>query len=100
MFLLLVKRNHNYNILTSCIHEELVLVVVVITVEVVHELTVTVLDIPDRELNCVGYWLEDMKSYMITFDLEDAVSNFRCWVCFVVWFAILLNFTCDYLYCR
>lgn len=37
-------------------------------------------DIPDRELNCVGYWLEDMKSYMITFDLEDAVSNFRCWV--------------------
>jgi len=46
----------------------------------IHELTVTVVDIPDRELNCVGYWLEDMKSYMITFDLEDAVSNFRCWV--------------------
>lgn len=38
------------------------------------------LDIPDRELNCAGYWLEDMRSYMITYDLEDAVSAFRCWV--------------------
>lgn len=37
-------------------------------------------DIPDRELYCVGYWLEDMKSYMITYDMEDAISNFRCWV--------------------
>jgi len=37
-------------------------------------------DIADRELNCVGYWLEDMKSYMITYDMEDAVSEFRCWV--------------------
>jgi hypothetical protein len=37
-------------------------------------------DMPDRELNCVGYWLEDMKSYMITYDMEDAVSAFRCWV--------------------
>lgn len=46
----------------------------------IHALSVIVADIPDRELNCVGYWLEDMKSYMITFDLEDAVSNFRCWV--------------------
>jgi len=37
-------------------------------------------EIADRELNCVGYWLEDMKSYMITYDLEDATSLFRCWV--------------------
>jgi len=37
-------------------------------------------DHPDRELNCAGYWLEDMKSYMITYDLEDAISPFRCWV--------------------
>jgi len=37
-------------------------------------------DIADRELNCVGYWLEDMRSYMITYDMEDAVSAFRCWV--------------------
>ena len=37
-------------------------------------------DEPDRELICVGHWLEDMKSYLITYDEEDAVSQFRCWV--------------------
>lgn len=37
-------------------------------------------DIPDRELICVGYWMENMKSYMLTYDLLDPVSNFRCWV--------------------
>jgi len=44
------------------------------------------LDIPDRELNCVGYWLEDMKSYMITYDMEDAISTFRCWVCLITYY--------------
>ena len=39
-----------------------------------------VVDIPDRELNCVGFWMEDMRSYMITYDEEDAVSPYRCWV--------------------
>lgn len=43
----------------------------------------SMLEIADRELNCVGYWLEDMKSYMITYDMEDAVSAFRCWVSFM-----------------
>ncbi|BFY99325.1 hypothetical protein BsWGS_02365 [Bradybaena similaris] len=37
-------------------------------------------DEPDNILTCVGYWLEDMKSYLITYDEEDAVSKFRCWV--------------------
>ena len=37
-------------------------------------------DIPDRELSCVGFWMEDMRSYMITYDEEDAVSAYRCWV--------------------
>ncbi|ELT95510.1 hypothetical protein CAPTEDRAFT_179956 [Capitella teleta] len=37
-------------------------------------------DEPDRELNCVGYWMEDMRSYMVTYDEEDAVTQFRCWV--------------------
>ena len=37
-------------------------------------------DIADRELSCVGYWMEDMRSYMLTYDEEDAVSRFRCWV--------------------
>ena len=41
-------------------------------------------DIPDRELNCVGFWMEDMRSYLITYDEEDPVSRFRCWVSILV----------------
>ncbi|PVD22670.1 hypothetical protein C0Q70_15925 [Pomacea canaliculata] len=37
-------------------------------------------DEPDHYLTCVGYWMEDMKSYLVTYDEEDAVSKFRCWV--------------------
>ncbi|GAB1605325.1 uncharacterized protein LOC115222299 [Argonauta hians] len=37
-------------------------------------------DEPDNILKCVGYWMEDLRSYLITYDDEDAVSNFRCWV--------------------
>ncbi|KAI8773700.1 uncharacterized protein LOC106065122 isoform X1 [Biomphalaria glabrata] len=37
-------------------------------------------DEPDHILTCAGYWLEDMKSYLITYDEEDAISKFRCWV--------------------
>ncbi|CAH1772900.1 unnamed protein product [Owenia fusiformis] len=37
-------------------------------------------DEPDRELRCVGYWMEDMKSYLITYDEEDAITRYRCWV--------------------
>ncbi|KAK2182820.1 hypothetical protein NP493_335g04014 [Ridgeia piscesae] len=37
-------------------------------------------DEPDRELTCVGYWMEDMRSYLITYDEEDPVTKFRCWV--------------------
>ncbi|XP_005095831.1 uncharacterized protein LOC101854317 [Aplysia californica] len=37
-------------------------------------------DEPDHILTCVGFWMEDMKSYMITYDEEDAISRFRCWV--------------------
>ena len=37
-------------------------------------------DIADHELSCVGYWMEDMRSYMVTYDEEDAVSKYRCWV--------------------
>ena len=37
-------------------------------------------DIADRILSCVGFWMEDMRSYMITYDEEDAVSRYRCWV--------------------
>ncbi|XP_063433389.1 uncharacterized protein LOC134715256 [Mytilus trossulus] len=37
-------------------------------------------DVSDHELTCVGFWMEDYKSYLITWDEEDAISNYRCWV--------------------
>ena len=37
-------------------------------------------DEPDNILTCVGYWMEDMKSYLVTWDEEDAISAYRCWV--------------------
>ncbi|XP_050400479.1 uncharacterized protein LOC126817508 [Patella vulgata] len=37
-------------------------------------------DDSDHILTCVGYWMEDMKSFLITYDEEDAISAFRCWV--------------------
>ncbi|XP_046543445.1 uncharacterized protein LOC124253673 [Haliotis rubra] len=37
-------------------------------------------DEADHILTCVGFWMEDMKSYLITYDEEDAISEFRCWV--------------------
>ncbi|KAL4235651.1 hypothetical protein ACF0H5_004046 [Mactra antiquata] len=37
-------------------------------------------DEPDNILTCVGFWMEDMKSYLVTWDEEDAISPFRCWV--------------------
>lgn len=35
---------------------------------------------PDYIMKCVGYWRENLKSYLITMDEEDAFSRFRCWV--------------------
>lgn len=37
-------------------------------------------DVSDHELTCVGFWMEDYKSYLVTWDEEDAISSFRCWV--------------------
>lgn len=37
-------------------------------------------DVSDHDLTCVGFWMEDYKSYLITWEVEDAISNFRCWV--------------------
>ncbi|OAF71739.1 hypothetical protein A3Q56_00488 [Intoshia linei] len=34
----------------------------------------------DNKLMCVGYWMEGMKSHLITYDLDDVVSKFRCWI--------------------
>ncbi|UYV68941.1 hypothetical protein LAZ67_6001730 [Cordylochernes scorpioides] len=35
---------------------------------------------PDYEMYCIGFWKENLKSYLITYDQEDAYSKYRCWV--------------------
>ena len=38
-------------------------------------------DVADNVLTCVGYWMEDAKSFLITYDPDDPISkHFRCWV--------------------
>ncbi|CAG0910730.1 unnamed protein product, partial [Cyprideis torosa] len=31
-------------------------------------------------MKCIGYWKENLKSYLITYDELDAFTKFRCWV--------------------
>lgn len=35
---------------------------------------------PDYEMQCIGFWKENLKSYLITYDPIDAYSRYRCWV--------------------
>lgn len=35
---------------------------------------------PDYKMKCIGFWKENLKSYLITYDEEDAYSKYRCWV--------------------
>lgn len=35
---------------------------------------------PDHRLKCIGFWKENLKSYLITYDELDAYSRYRCWV--------------------
>lgn len=35
---------------------------------------------PDYEMKCLGYWKENLKSYLVTYDPIDAYSRYRCWV--------------------
>lgn len=35
---------------------------------------------PDYLMKCVGYWKENLRSYLITFDELDPLSPYRCWV--------------------
>lgn len=35
---------------------------------------------PDYVMDCIGYWKENLKSYLITHDRSDAYSKYRCWV--------------------
>ncbi|XP_045118483.1 uncharacterized protein LOC123508688 isoform X1 [Portunus trituberculatus] len=34
----------------------------------------------DYRLQCVGFWQENLLSYLVTHDPSDSVSRFRCWV--------------------
>jgi len=34
----------------------------------------------DYKMYCVGYWKENLKSYLITYDQLDAFTKYRCWV--------------------
>lgn len=35
---------------------------------------------PDYKMNCIGFWQENLKSYLITYDDLDPLSKYRCWV--------------------
>lgn len=35
---------------------------------------------PDYKMQCIGFWKENLKSYLITYDQFDAYSRYRCWV--------------------
>jgi hypothetical protein len=35
---------------------------------------------PDYKMKCIGFWKENLKSYLITYDELDPLSKYRCWV--------------------
>lgn len=35
---------------------------------------------PDYKMKCIGFWKENLKSYLITYDDLDPLSKYRCWV--------------------
>lgn len=35
---------------------------------------------PDYKMQCIGFYKENLKSYLITYDESDAFSKYRCWV--------------------
>lgn len=35
---------------------------------------------PDYRMKCIGFWKENLKSYLITYDELDPSSKYRCWV--------------------
>ena len=38
---------------------------------------------PDYRMQCIGYWKENLKSYLITYDQLDAFTKYRCWVGYI-----------------
>ncbi|KAG4078615.1 hypothetical protein HA402_015205 [Bradysia odoriphaga] len=35
---------------------------------------------PDYIMKCIGFWKENLRSYLITYDDLDPLSKYRCWV--------------------
>ncbi|KAJ8920205.1 hypothetical protein NQ315_011866 [Exocentrus adspersus] len=35
---------------------------------------------PDYKMKCIGYWKENLKSYLVTYDELDPLSKYHCWV--------------------
>jgi len=35
---------------------------------------------PDYKMKCIGFWQENLKSFLITYDELDPLSKYRCWV--------------------
>ncbi|ERL92844.1 uncharacterized protein LOC109542093 [Dendroctonus ponderosae] len=35
---------------------------------------------PDYKMKCIGFWKENLKSYLITYDELDPFSKYRCWI--------------------
>lgn len=35
---------------------------------------------PDYKMQCIAFWKENLKSYLITYDELDPFSKYRCWV--------------------
>lgn len=35
---------------------------------------------PDYKMKCIGFWKENLKSYLITYDDLDPLSKYSCWV--------------------
>lgn len=35
---------------------------------------------PDYRMKCIGFWKENLKSYLVTYDELDPFSKYRCWV--------------------
>ena len=35
---------------------------------------------PDYKMQVIGFWKENLKSYMISYDQLDGFTKFRCWV--------------------
>ncbi|XP_055338590.1 uncharacterized protein LOC129588417 [Paramacrobiotus metropolitanus] len=46
-------------------------------------------DEPDYILHCIGFWRENARSFLVTYEKEDALSPFRCWLTIVRYVSLM-----------